>query len=257
MPLSEIAHVVTKLDYIIHWSKKHRSRLGYFAALYQRVTIEVDRAIDAGYFDEGMRMMRFDILFAEYYLRAFESYMRGDPTSKSWEVAFEKAKDPRLSVMQHLFLGMNAHINLDLAVTVADVSTPENIHKVKDDFYRINNILASLVDLVQDQVAKVWGPLQIFDRLLGQIDEILIKKSLEVFRDRAWKLAVELTHMEEPQRNRKIKATDRKVARLAERIAHPIGQRFNPLAYAIRKREAGNIAHIIELLHQDYVYNKW
>ena len=40
----------------------------------------------------------------------------------------------RLTVLQHLLLGMNAHINLDLAVTVSNVATPETLDKLKDDF---------------------------------------------------------------------------------------------------------------------------
>ena len=42
-------------------------------------------------------------------------------------------------------MGMNAHINLDLGLAAAEISTPENIHSLATDFRRINQVLADLV----------------------------------------------------------------------------------------------------------------
>ena len=64
-------------------------------------------------------------------------------------------EDHRLSVIQHLLLGMNAHINLDLAVNVSNLSTRETIEGLKEDFYAINEVLSCLVDLVEDQIGII------------------------------------------------------------------------------------------------------
>ena len=42
---------------------ERKDRVGYFAALYRQVTVEVRSAIHSGLFDDGPRMDRFDTLF--------------------------------------------------------------------------------------------------------------------------------------------------------------------------------------------------
>lgn len=38
-----------------------------------------------------------------------------------WQVAHNAAKDPNISAMQKLLLGVNAHINYDLVLTLVDM----------------------------------------------------------------------------------------------------------------------------------------
>ena len=64
----------------------------------------------------------------------------------SWRVAFDAAARRRPIVLQHLLLGMNAHINLDLGVTAATFAGPEGLATVRRDFDAINRVLADLVD---------------------------------------------------------------------------------------------------------------
>lgn len=69
-------------------------------------------ALDAGVFDDGDRMSRFDALFVNRYLDALHSRQSGGRPSRSWEVAFGCADLPNRMGLQHLLLGINAHINL-------------------------------------------------------------------------------------------------------------------------------------------------
>lgn len=258
MPSTHIDHVIRRLEYVIQWALKNNSRIGYFACLYERVTIEVDSNLDLQYFKQNDEMMRFDIIFAEYYLLAFEGYMRGEEIPKVWQLAFDKTNDPRLTVLQHLLLGMNAHINLDLAVTVSNVATPDTLDDLKGDFYAINKVLSSLVDLVQDQIGEIYKSVKFFDRLFGRLDEKLVDKLMARYRDRAWQLAVELTNLHGHERIAKIKETDENMAKWASRyIGKPVGRYFPPLQYFITRRESNNIERIIKTLHQGSVYDKW
>ena len=52
-----IRQVVDALDTVIDWSIEASSRLGYFAALYKRVTIAVGVAVDEGKFEDGARLV--------------------------------------------------------------------------------------------------------------------------------------------------------------------------------------------------------
>lgn len=258
MPSTHIDHVIRRLEYVIQWSKARNHRIGYFAALYERVTIEVDRQLDRSRFSHGDLMHQFDVIFAEYFLLAFDNYMRGENVAQVWKLAFDKAKDPRLTVLQHLLMGMNAHINLDLAVTVSNLATPETLHLLKPDFYLINEVLASLVDLVQDQLGKIYPKLGILDRVLGRVDETIVDKLMGQFRDNAWKTAEELTGLSGNLRVYKIHEIDYKLSKFAEKtIARPLGNWFKPLEYMIRKNEQNRVSEIIEFLHDGINYEKW
>ena len=48
MPLKSIDEVILRLDEIIDWAQKNNSRLGYFAALYKRMTLGVKSGIVQG-----------------------------------------------------------------------------------------------------------------------------------------------------------------------------------------------------------------
>jgi hypothetical protein len=55
-PAETIDEVVERLTAIIERSLSERSRLGYFAALYRKVTVTVQEGIKDGLFDDGDRM---------------------------------------------------------------------------------------------------------------------------------------------------------------------------------------------------------
>jgi hypothetical protein len=66
--------VVEALDTVIRWSTDAASRLGYFAALYKRITVAVRQAIADGAFEDGPRMELFDVAFAARYLDALNGH---------------------------------------------------------------------------------------------------------------------------------------------------------------------------------------
>jgi hypothetical protein len=102
--------VVDALDSIIKWSIETPSRLGYFAALYMRITIAVGVAIKQGGFEDGPRMERFDVAFAERYFAAVNGHFhprqfRG-PTH-SWQVTFDAAQRAEPIIVAHMLAGVN------------------------------------------------------------------------------------------------------------------------------------------------------
>ena len=71
---NSIDEVILKLDDIINESLRENDPLGYFAVLYQKVTIKVKTEIDNGFFEDNDRMEQLDIVFADRYLEAFHAY---------------------------------------------------------------------------------------------------------------------------------------------------------------------------------------
>ena len=192
MPATTIQEVIDQLDRIIEASRSSESPLGYFAALYRRVTFEVQQKLGTGYFDDDVRMEKLDVVFANRYLSAYQDYQAGKIVTHSWKRAFDLSTQEELIVLQHLLLGMNAHINLDLGIAAAQVSTPDTIHYLQSDFNRINDILASLVTEVQERLVIIWPGLFRLLRFAQQVDDFMVDAGLQAFRDKAWELAVEL-----------------------------------------------------------------
>ncbi|HBE00237.1 MAG TPA: hypothetical protein DC060_18845, partial [Gemmatimonadetes bacterium] len=74
-----IDEVVDQLTEIVEWSRTANPPLGYFAALYRKVTIKVGEGIADGIFDDGDRMEQLDVIFATRYLHAVEAHRAGTP----------------------------------------------------------------------------------------------------------------------------------------------------------------------------------
>ncbi len=82
MPLPQtIDDVIRRLDQIVINAITEPSRLGYFAALYNRVTMAVRDGIRAGAFDDNVRMARLDVVFANRYIDAYERHHAGAATT--------------------------------------------------------------------------------------------------------------------------------------------------------------------------------
>jgi len=62
-PVTTIDGVIAKLEETIQWCLVHKSRIGYFAMLYQRMTVAVKQAITANEFQDAKRMEQLDIIF--------------------------------------------------------------------------------------------------------------------------------------------------------------------------------------------------
>ena len=246
-PAESIDEIIAALDDIIDRSISGSSRLGYFAALYRKVTVQVRDSIAEGFFDDGSRMERLDVIFANRYLDAYASVGRGEEPTAAWRYTFDVAAQRRPIVLQHLLLGMNAHINLDLGIAAAQTVPASELPSLRDDFNRINVILRSLVGQIQRELAEVWTTLRLFNRYLGSVEKALINFSMEVGRDQAWALAEELAPLSEVEREQRIIERDREVREFARVIRHP-GFVLSAVTTIVRLGERGSVGRIIEIL---------
>ena len=114
-----IEGVLDALDDIIDRAIDRRSRVGYFAAIYRKVTSKIAEGIASGFFDDGERMERLDVIFVNRYSAALDGFERGSRPTRSWELAFQATTGARPIILQHLLAAMNAHINVDLGIAAA------------------------------------------------------------------------------------------------------------------------------------------
>ncbi|MEG2335480.1 DUF5995 family protein, partial [Chryseobacterium sp.] len=155
--MKTIEEVLKKLDDIIIWSKENKSTIGYFACTYRIMTAQVLKGIQQKKFEDNPRMTLLDIAFATRYLDAWENYSKGKKCTNSWYLAFEATKNKDLLILQHIFLGMNAHINLDLGISAASIMPYRKINPLKKDFENINTVISSINQKVQDSLNKICG----------------------------------------------------------------------------------------------------
>lgn len=247
MDAHTIEEVVESLERIIQNSKDREDPLGYFAALYQKVTITVKNRLGTNYFDDDARMERLDVVFANRYLTAYKDYHEGKSISKSWEVAFEAARDENYIVLQHLLFGMNAHINLDLGIAAAEITEPGTIASLHSDFKKINEILGALTNEVQEDLAKIWPKLLWFLKFLGRTDEYLVNFGMNIARDSAWKFATEIVVLNGQSKIEKIDEKDQKVAGYVK-VLKGKGWIDRVILGIIKKREVGSVREKIEAL---------
>ena len=222
------------------------SRAWATSRLYTHVETAIASALAEGAFDHPEWLVKVNETFFARYRDAFDERLRRAPTTSVWKAAFDAAQSRRLCVVQHLLLGMNAHINFDLAIAVADALEPDQVPAFQGDFNRMNALLASLVDGVCGDVALFWPPLKWINRLGRGPEDLIINFSMRYARDHAWRSALRLSTLAGSARAAAIAELDSVAVGLAHDVAHP-GSVVGGLTVAIiRLGERGTVADIID-----------
>ena len=247
-PAQGIDEVIARLTDIIDISRQEPGRLGYFAALYRKVTISVKQGILNGRFEDGARMEMLDVNFANRYLEAYELHSKGETPTASWQVSFEAAGHWRPLILQHLLLGINAHINLDLGIAAVKTSPGDQLPPLKHDFDMINRLLVDLVQPVQDKIGEVSPWIGFLERIDPSADDAIINFSMDRARSSAWNFAVRLNSLGENERIAAVKQRDQEIAALGRLVYKPPGVFLNLGLLAIRLRESNDVAKVIDTL---------
>jgi hypothetical protein len=235
-----IDDVIARLTAIIDESRKAQSPIGYFAALYRRITMAVNQSIARKEFDDNERMDRIDVTFASRYLEALDQFRSGKPPSAPWAVAFRAAGSPGPLVLQHLLLGVNAHVNLDLGIAIATVCPGAALDSVKNDFFKLNAILASQVDTVRRELSDFCFLLR-WTSLLGRPEDRLVDLAVDLGRDYAWHFAQKLAPTAAPEQGPLIEQAAKEAAGFANDILSP-DLLLDILFSIVRLTEQGTVA---------------
>jgi hypothetical protein len=150
-------------------------------------------------------------------------------------------------ILQHLLLGMNAHIDLDLGVIASTLGDGGKLDAVRADFDAINGVLAELVGGCEQALAEVSPWIGLADRIGGSGDETMIRFSLVVARRQAWSVATRLAALSGTARDAEIGAVDRATAGVAHVVEHP-GVPASALLLLIRSRERAAPRDVMRLL---------
>jgi len=245
--INTIDKVIEALDGIIKQSEDNNDTAGYFAALYRKVTARVKLGIINHEFEDGVRMEQLDVIFANRYIDAYVAWKQGLPVTASWKKAFDIAPNYWPIVLQHLLMGMNAHINLDLGIAAATVSNGKNILGLQNDFNKINTILSSLVTEVQNELADIWPRLKWILQRTRNVDDFMVDFSMQLSREGAWQFALSIAGKPTAEFETLVAARDARVAEKSKIVTHD-GFGASLLLGIIRLGERGTVKQKIEKL---------
>ncbi len=245
MQATTIDEVIIQLEDIIQQTIIDENPMGYFAALYHQVTVTVRDGITNKYYADCPNMEKLDVIFANRYLQAYTQFQQKQRCTESWQYAFDSTKEFWPTVMQNLLLGMNAHINLDLGIAAVQTCEGVAIDTLKEDFYKINTVLAGLVNNVQKSMTEIWPNLTYLLNRVGKVDNYLIDFSMQQARDGAWKFATELALLNPAQQEIAIKERDKKIAEIALKVSKP-GFFISTIFLFIRIGEIGSVSKKIK-----------
>jgi hypothetical protein len=183
-------------DQIAAWEHTG-DRRRVFLRCYRVMTGNMLDAIEEGYFRDSKWINTLLHRFADYYFRALHCYDCGDPVTRVWKDAHQRTQGEDLHNLQRLLLGINAHINYDLVLTLRDMlhtewdslSTEQREARYLDHCL-VNQVIGASIDQVQDEILEPGDPvLAIMDRLLGRVDEYLVSRLIRKWRQEVWEQA--------------------------------------------------------------------
>jgi hypothetical protein len=195
------------LEQIEVWEAS-QDRRAIFLSCYSVMTRNMIHSLKSGVFHDEKWVDELLNHFADYYFRAHEVYESGSETAPPiWRLTFEAAQNPKVLAVQHLILGVNAHINFDLVLALVDMLEPEwmslaDIGRRRrfQDHCTINTIIASSIDEVQDSILERYSPgMSLIDRAFGHLDEMLISKLITHWRERVWQNAARCVNCSSPE----------------------------------------------------------
>ncbi len=230
MPAKTINEVLIQLDEIIISESARNCYMSYFPILYKKVTARIKLGILNSEFENNARMEKLDVIFANRYIEAYQNSIQNKPFSVSWKNAFDAAKTGNLLIMQHLLLGINAHINLDLGIAVAETVGEEgDLMEFENDFNKINEILASMVANVKGKIISVSPLFGLLERFGKGREDKIASFSINIARDGAWLFANE--YHTSPTKATSLQKRDTAIGFIAEKL---ITQKSFILKYLVK-----------------------
>ena len=169
-----------------------------FALAYLRTTEEYKRtAAEPGFFEDRPFVNHEDAVFAKEYFDAWDSYRAGRSAEvpEAWRVAFDAARDRRLSAAGNLYLGINAHVQRDLPFVLYRIGlvSPDGSSR-KPDHDRVNVFLNRVTDGLYAELARRFDPTIDDTALPTMLDDAALFQLIVGWRELAWRNAERLAN---------------------------------------------------------------
>ncbi len=218
-----VAQVIERME-AIDAALTPRDGVACFNRLYLAVTLAVEDEIARVRFRDTRFLAGLDVAFANLYFAALADTAKAP---KAWAPLFDARKRRGIAPLQFALAGMNAHINRDLPVALADTwrrarIAPSRRSPQFTDYTAVNRILKLTEGRVKRQFAT--GALALGDRALGQLDDVAAMWNVERARDAAWTNGETLHALRSiaPLRSRYLETLDRMVGFAGRGMLRPL-----------------------------------
>lgn len=182
------------------------NRVAAFNSLYYTITDRVAKSLGGPQVLDPAFLELLDVEFAKRYFDALRLWGEEDrATPDAWEVLFRRAQDDSVSKLAAAVLGVNAHINHDLALALVatwerlGTPPPEEIHP---DYLLINKIFYQEIPTLRRRYSTRLH-LRL-DALAGDLDDWSQRVLVSATRAHAWDQGCrlwELRHEEDDLRH--------------------------------------------------------
>ncbi|MGW5423654.1 DUF5995 family protein [Streptomyces sp. NPDC003943] len=214
LPVEKVTRIAELLADRVRQYDTARDRRAAFAYTYFRLTKTLATALDTGTpaFNEPPWVAELCETLASAYFSAMDSidaWLAGrsgrpggsggsadevrpgdlpDSIPQPWRDVYAASSVPRSYMLEDVLFSMMAHMSYDLPKALrhlATTSTDKRNHVA--DFQRMNDVLASCIDRVQDDLASRYiHAVSDLDRLFTRDDELLSNYGIRVARGLAW-----------------------------------------------------------------------
>jgi hypothetical protein len=164
-----------------------------FALAYLRTTQTYKWARDqSGFFTDTPWVNHEDAVFAKYYFAAYDNWAGGarGQVPQAWLIAFDTAAARQVNGSGDLLLGMNAHVNRDLPITLAAVgmATPDGQSR-KPDHDKVDQFLNTVLQPLLEELAARFDSSIIHIETPYGVGYTGLFQTLAVWREQAWRNA--------------------------------------------------------------------
>jgi hypothetical protein len=189
---TDIGGLIDRMEGLLAPLQASGSPRRYFLATYLRTTRAVQAELGRGGFLDPAWVERWDVAFADLYLDALETVEAGRVPPEPWAVAFAAGEQAGVPPLRHVLLGMNAHINYDLAQSLLAVIDDEQFDDPRLlasralDHEHIDGVLASRVGAEDEELEALAGGRSLVDRLLQPLNRLASRRFLRESRAKVW-----------------------------------------------------------------------
>jgi hypothetical protein len=253
----DIHEAIPMMQKALDWYHENNDYRAVFLRSYYIITLNVHAALNPS---DPRKQVFFDPdwiaslagKFSSLYFQSLTTHERDAGTERAWKIAHQLAESRESTVVQDLLLGLNAHINYDLAYGIylnmkehGDDRNHLLLPRRKFDHDQVNDILMASIPQITETLARDYGgAIRFLDVALDRLDDLLAGTGLRYYRERVWWNAVTyLTAADDSE----IGLVHEKLNRESTGIANLVADRsfwslpIRLVGKAIRKRRFGRI----------------
>ena len=182
-----------------------------FSLTYLRVTEDIRRGVDEGFYEDEVWLNRLDSLFARPYFLAYDNFYadRIALVPPAWRIAFDAGRNGEVEGIGNLLLSMNAHINRDFPFVLYQAGlTDEGGESRKPAHDSGNSRLRALYKpMLAELSARFDASIDDYDVPGTEVDDEAIFQVLVDWREAAWQNAVRLANAANDAERRQVAAS--------------------------------------------------